>query len=102
MKPSPTAVEAVAWDRLAQAFDYYHRTGIVPKDAYGQFITPTGICCGIWSFPPRTYEAAQDRMIREGRATRKPVGYWWPSTRTYAARRAAFCRRMAEQCRSEL
>lgn len=103
MKPSLTAVEAVAWDRLAQAFDYYHRTGQHAVDPGGAQISPYGLCWGIDLFPEQIEVSARQRCRTHLPPKKYGEGdYCWPRSRRAARSLAAFCRRMAAQCRSEL
>lgn len=105
-KPSLLEVEAVAWDRLAQAFAYYSETGEHARDHNGRRLTSEGICCALWySMPNRLGSLfGEQTMVRRARHNKpKSAGivWWWKMDRAHATDRASFCYRMAQQCRDE-
>lgn len=90
--------EAQAWEYIAKTWDKPKKRGdgyCCSRDGC------SGVCFSISNFQLLFgVVTGMTNRLRAHRAERAD-GYWWPQTRAGARSRAAFCRRMARECRKE-
>ena len=89
--------EREAWLWMAKAWARAGAKGIL----LGERVN--GICCCIRAMhddmiDDKTYSVMRRKMNADYRASRWP-NFWWPTTKNGNQRRAAFCRRMAKECK---